>query len=545
MRAFVYIQYMFGVCQLPDQAMYWSSNPMLRNSAVADVMSKWWMQKLSQYFHLNNNEKAVPRGEPDYDPLFKVRPLLTEVLDNSCKCYNPGQDISIDEAMIKFNGRLSFKQFVKGVYNYYCKFYHSYLSKKKERRKRMGTWKREKWKKYTCACISSSWACLLFLWKGVRLCVCFKQGEICVCASSFKQGSSLLTRELIFLRTFTFFFSVAFIFCKIHVTKSCNLLQENQIPEVSRYGVLWIPGQATCSTLTSAKDEWQTQCHMVWATMWWWRWQLPTLTVDVIFFFDNFFSSMKLAQDLQARSTLMCSKIRLNRKGWPKELSASVSKKMKCGEVKFCQDENMVATLWKHKRPVAILSTNAEPKMGETEGRAPGGKKVAVPVPVLAYNRSMGGVDLFDQYASYYPVGRPSLKWWWYLCWWLFQVAMVNSFLLWKQNQPTSSSKRGQRRIDFHLAVMKSLLEGTCLALVLLHRHCPKLEWVPHSHWHTMERLPGNKKACYVCQTVKTRTDKGHTKKSVYGCAVCKPHFCKGQCFTVFHQELAQKVQTQ
>ena len=136
----------------------------------------------------------------------------------------------------------------------------------------------------------------------------------------------------------------------------------------------------------------------------------------------------------------MCSTIPLNRKGWPKELRATVSnkqtnKKTKCSEVKFRRDENMVATLWKDKRPVAILSTNAEPKMGETERRAPGGKKkMAVPVPILAYNRSMGGVDLFDQFASYYPVGRPALKWWRYLCWWLFQVAMVNAFLLWKQS---------------------------------------------------------------------------------------------------------------
>ena len=146
------IQYMFGMCQLPDQAMYWSSNPMLHNSAVADVMRKGRMQKLSQYFHLNN-EKAVPRGEPDYDPLFKVRPLLTEVLDISRACYNPGQDISIDEAMIKFNGRLSFKQFVKGVYNYHCNFYNSYLSKKKERRERMGKWKRERAMKKVYFCM--------------------------------------------------------------------------------------------------------------------------------------------------------------------------------------------------------------------------------------------------------------------------------------------------------------------------------------------------------------------------------------------------------
>ena len=104
--------------------------------------------------------------------------------------------------------------------------------------------------------------------------------------------------------------------------------------------------------------------------------------------------------------------------------------------------------------------TNAEPLMGETKRKTPGGK-VVVPVPVLAYNSSMGGVDLFDQYATYYPVGWPSVKWWQYLCWWLFQVAMVNAFVLWKESQLTSFLKKGQRHIDFHLAVTKSLLEGT------------------------------------------------------------------------------------
>ena len=47
--------------------MYWSSDPLLWVSAIADVMSKGPFQKLSHYFHLNNNSAAVPKVQPEYD----------------------------------------------------------------------------------------------------------------------------------------------------------------------------------------------------------------------------------------------------------------------------------------------------------------------------------------------------------------------------------------------------------------------------------------------------------------------------------------------
>lgn len=114
MKLFIFINFMFGIHRLPEVQMYWSTDPLLRVPAVADVMSRNRFNKLNQYFHLNNNHDAVQKGNPGYDPLFKVRPLLDLVHGNSTKHYHPGQDISIDEAMIKFNGRLSFKQYIKG-----------------------------------------------------------------------------------------------------------------------------------------------------------------------------------------------------------------------------------------------------------------------------------------------------------------------------------------------------------------------------------------------------------------------------------------------
>lgn len=261
-------------------------------------------------------------------------------------------------------------------------------------------------------------------------------------------------------------------------------------------------------------------------------------------FFDDYFSSVKLGQDLEEKGTYMCSTIRTNRSGWPKELNAQCAKKMKAGDIHFRQDGNMVATLWKDKRPVAILSTNAQPEMGEAERKAPGGKKkVAVPKPVLAYNTSMGGVDLADQHHSYYPVGRPSVRWWRYICWWLLQTAMVNSFIIWSQSHQPAPTRKGKRHVDFRLDVLRQLCKGNSVR----RRDGPQAvsqAGVTTSQplSHTIERFPGSKKNCSVCEKAKKRTDKGYGVKTVWGCLVCKVHLCKGHCFAQFHQQLAQSV---
>ena len=108
---------MFGIHHLPEVDMYWSLDPLLRVPAVVDVMGKNRYQKINQYFHMNDNSDALPKTDPNYDPLFKVRPLLDLIKSRLHMHHNPGCEISIDEAMIKFNGRLSFKQCIKGKPN--------------------------------------------------------------------------------------------------------------------------------------------------------------------------------------------------------------------------------------------------------------------------------------------------------------------------------------------------------------------------------------------------------------------------------------------
>ena len=52
--------------------------------------------------------KYIKKGQPGYDPLFKLRPFVDPLVINFQKAYHPGREISVDESMIGFKGRLYF-----------------------------------------------------------------------------------------------------------------------------------------------------------------------------------------------------------------------------------------------------------------------------------------------------------------------------------------------------------------------------------------------------------------------------------------------------
>ena len=52
----------------------------------------------------------VPKGNPGFDKLFKVR--LDSIRANFLHEYSPGENQSVDEAMIKFKGRTTLKQYM-------------------------------------------------------------------------------------------------------------------------------------------------------------------------------------------------------------------------------------------------------------------------------------------------------------------------------------------------------------------------------------------------------------------------------------------------
>ena len=69
------------------------------------------LESLKRFFHLNDNSKVPKRGDPNYDPLYKVRPMVNSVLE---KCHKicMEENNSIDEQIIPTKERSTMKQYL-------------------------------------------------------------------------------------------------------------------------------------------------------------------------------------------------------------------------------------------------------------------------------------------------------------------------------------------------------------------------------------------------------------------------------------------------
>ena len=110
--AFLAIFIVMGIKKLPAIDMYWSENKMLGCSWISETMSCNQFKQINRFLHLVNNALALPKDAPNYNPLFKLQPILDHMKREFSRQYYPRKCLAVDEAMIAFNGRLSFKQYI-------------------------------------------------------------------------------------------------------------------------------------------------------------------------------------------------------------------------------------------------------------------------------------------------------------------------------------------------------------------------------------------------------------------------------------------------
>ena len=100
---------LMGIVQLPSLDDYWKKDPLLHYTPIADRISRDRFRELSCYLHFAT---LVARGSPGYDRLRKVRPIINHFSAKFAEIYSPGKNVAVDEAMIKFQGCSSLKQFM-------------------------------------------------------------------------------------------------------------------------------------------------------------------------------------------------------------------------------------------------------------------------------------------------------------------------------------------------------------------------------------------------------------------------------------------------
>ena len=109
------------------------------------------------------------------------------------------------------------------------------------------------------------------------------------------------------------------------------------------------------------------------------------------------------------------------------------------------QSEGLVVTVWQDTKPVTVLTTQHRPSATTTVVRKKiDGSKINVQCPqaIVDYNQHMGGVDIGDQYRKYYEVRTKSRKFYRYIFWFLLEICILNSYILYRY-APRAESPKG------------------------------------------------------------------------------------------------------
>ena len=111
MKKFLALTLLMGIVKKPELSDYWSTNALLKGSVFNSVMPRNRYQTILRFLHFADNSQFDP-NDPERDRLYKVRPLVDHLVSKFKSTYIPEKEISVDEELLLWKGRLVFKQYI-------------------------------------------------------------------------------------------------------------------------------------------------------------------------------------------------------------------------------------------------------------------------------------------------------------------------------------------------------------------------------------------------------------------------------------------------
>lgn len=245
-------------------------------------------------------------------------------------------------------------------------------------------------------------------------------------------------------------------------------------------------------------------------------------------FMDNYYNSFTLASKLLSNNTYCTGTLRSKRKHNPAEVE---NKSLKKGELVGQYAEGVLIGKWRDKRNVLYISTQFENTLVTSINNR--GQETEKPLPIVQYNAHMKGVDRMDQFMSYYPMERKTLRWYKKVFFHILHLLLVNSQMLYNMHCHMTGCKK-MTLYEFRLKVLEELLPPVGNQLVTPPRRRP-LD-------HTLVKFEGvdnqgksKRRLCRVCYK------KGNkNKRTAYTCSACpdQPGLCPVKCFDDFHKTM-------
>ena len=110
-RVFLALLLLQGVNHKPLIQQYFSKRASLYTPFFGDIIDKNSFILLHKFLHFNNNQRFNPNKNIP-KKLFKLWPILTHLKAKFSSIYQPERDMSVDESLLLWKGRLGWKQFI-------------------------------------------------------------------------------------------------------------------------------------------------------------------------------------------------------------------------------------------------------------------------------------------------------------------------------------------------------------------------------------------------------------------------------------------------
>lgn len=426
-KVFFGVNLLMGFTKKSSYKDYWSSKLELRDQFISSCLSRDRFAWLLQNIHLNDNMLQPQRRAPEFDKLHKIRPLLDTLSETFSNCYNPTENQSIDESMIKFKGRSSLRQYMP--------------------------------------------------------------------MKPIKRGYKVWERasETGFVSQFQIY------------TGKVDAVEQNLGPRVVK--------DLTRSLIRKN--------HRI--------------------YFDNFFNTCQLQQDLLYDGIYACGTARKGRKDIPKDFIPD--KSMKRGDTDWrISTKGLIAAKWLDRKPVLFLSNFHDPNDMNTVSRKrrDGTREDVTSLQLVKdYNNNMGYVDKSDMYISLYKINRKSKKWWHRILWHFLELSIVNAYIIFKCRAGTIKNYTLK---EFRLAVANGLVgannnvssSGRKSNEPLPHRFKPNIPLERRLDKCAHLPVHGTKTRCVRCSTAaKPHRTRWHCKTCNVGLCLTK----NSNCFLAFHSK--------
>ena len=170
-------------------------------------------------------------------------------------------------------------------------------------------------------------------------------------------------------------------------------------------------------------------------------------------FYDNYFLSIDLAEELLQHRTYCCVTTRSNRKKYPAVLKGV---ELERGQHISQTVGHVHCFVWKDKKNIDFVQTICDPsETGAVMRKNKDGSRTAVSclLPIKIYEK-MGGVDLAECKRQVYSCSRKSKKLWHRLFYFFLDVSVVNVHIL--ETELPHSARRSHK--DFRIKLAREMM---------------------------------------------------------------------------------------